>query len=69
MRTGYEDNLVLIGNNLDWVQDAAWEQLRRRARKDEVADLERKGLFGFRGKVRDTYDAAQGWILVSLLGR
>ena len=53
----------------DWVQDAAWEQLRRRARKDEVADLERKGLFGFRGKVMDAYDAAQGWIVVSLIGR
>ena len=54
---------------IDWVQDAAREQLRRRARKREtVGFFERKGLFGIRRKLWESYDAGQAWIVVTLVG-
>ncbi|KAL9102974.1 MAG: hypothetical protein Q9163_001927 [Psora crenata] len=54
---------------IDWVQDAAREQLRRRARQKENAGFfERNGSLGWRRKLRDTYDAGQAWIVVTLVG-
>lgn len=55
---------------LDWVQDAAREQLRRRARRQEKAGFfEREGGIGWRRKVWESYDAGQGWILVTIIGQ
>ncbi|KAK4995566.1 glycerol ethanol, ferric requiring protein [Elasticomyces elasticus] len=54
---------------LDWVQDAAREQLRRKARRQEKAGFfEREGGIGWRRRLWESYDAAQGWIVVSLIG-
>ena len=54
---------------IDWVQDAAREQLRRRARRRENAGFfARKGRFGFRYKIWEAYDAGQAWIVVTLVG-
>ena len=54
---------------IDWVQDAAREQLRRRARRKENAGFfERKGRFGIRHKLWESYDAGQAWIVVTLVG-
>lgn len=53
----------------DWVQDAAKEQLRRKVRRKENAGFfERGGHAGWRYKLAETYDAAQGWIVVTLIG-
>lgn len=54
---------------IDWVQDAAREQLRRRARRKENAGFfERDGYLGWRHKLRDSYEAGQAWIVVTLVG-
>ena len=54
---------------IDWVQDAAREQLRKRARRQEKASFfTREGGIGWRRKVWEAYDAAQGWIIVTLIG-
>ncbi|KAL8713005.1 MAG: hypothetical protein Q9220_002865 [cf. Caloplaca sp. 1 TL-2023] len=54
---------------IDWVQDAAKEQLRRRARRKHNAGLfELKGNLGWRQRLQDTYDAGQAWIVVTLVG-
>lgn len=54
---------------IDWVQDAAREQLRRRTRRRENAGFfERDGSIGWRRKLRDSYDAGQAWIVVTLVG-
>ena len=54
---------------IDWVQDAAREQLRRRARrKEEAGSLEVNGGFNWRRKVWELYDAGQAWIVVTLVG-
>ncbi|GAB7361615.1 hypothetical protein MBLNU230_g1667t1 [Neophaeotheca triangularis] len=54
---------------IDWVQDAAREQQRRKARRQERAGFfEREGRLGWRRKAYEAYDAAQGWIVVSLIG-
>ncbi|KAL1587406.1 hypothetical protein WHR41_03727 [Cladosporium halotolerans] len=54
---------------IDWVQDAAREQQRRKARRQERAGFfERKGRLGWRRKLWEAYDAGQGWIVVSLIG-
>jgi len=54
---------------IDWVQDAAREQLRRRARRRENAGFSgRKGRFGVRQKLWESYDAGQAWIVVTLVG-
>lgn len=54
---------------IDWVQDAAREQQRRKARRQERAGFfERKGRLGWRRKAWEAYDAGQGWIVVSLIG-
>lgn len=54
---------------IDWVQDAAREQLRRRARRRENAGVSgRRGRFGVRHKLWESYDAGQAWIVVTLVG-
>ena len=54
---------------IDWVQDAAREQLRRRARRKENAGFfERDGRLGWRQTFRDSYEAGQAWIVVTLVG-
>jgi chloride channel 3/4/5 len=54
---------------IDWVQDAAREQQRRKARRQERAGFfEREGRLGWRRKAWEAYDAAQGWIVVTLIG-
>ncbi|PBP23508.1 voltage gated chloride channel [Diplocarpon rosae] len=53
----------------DWVQDAAKEQLRRKARRKATAGFfERGGHAGWRYKLGESYEAAQGWIVVTLIG-
>lgn len=54
---------------IDWVQDAAREQLRRKARRQKKAGFfERGGGPGWRHKLSDAYDAGQAWIVVLLVG-
>lgn len=53
---------------IDWVQDAARDQLRRRARRKESKFFERDGVLGWRRKVWESYDAAQAWIVITLVG-
>lgn len=54
---------------IDWVQDAAQEQLRRRARRKHNAGVfELRGSLGWRRRLEDTYDAGQAWIVVTLVG-
>lgn len=53
---------------IDWVQDAAQEQLRRRARRKASRFFERDGVLGWRRKLWDSYDAAQAWIVITLVG-
>jgi hypothetical protein len=51
------------------VQDAAREQLRRKARRQEKAGFfKREGGIGWRRKLWDSYDAGQAWIVVTLVG-
>ena len=54
---------------IDWVQDAARENQRRKARRAERAGFfEREGRLGWRRKIWEAYDAGQGWIVVTLIG-
>lgn len=55
---------------IDWVQDAAREQLRRKVRRRETKGFfERGGRKGWRLRIWETYDAAQAWIVVTIIGR
>lgn len=53
---------------IDWVQDAAHEQQRRRAQRQHSADMRDSGSVGWRYRLWESYDAAQGWIVVTLIG-
>ena len=54
---------------IDWVQDAAREQLRRRARRRENSGFfERDGHLGWRRRIQETYEAGQAWIVVTIVG-
>ena len=54
---------------IDWVQDAARERLRRRARrKSSSGFFAREGVLGWRRKLHDMYDAGQAWVVVTLVG-
>ncbi|KAI1321715.1 voltage gated chloride channel [Xylariaceae sp. FL0255] len=54
---------------IDWVQDAAQERLRRNARRRRIAGLQSvHGKVSWRYKLWQSYDAAQGWIVVTLIG-
>ncbi|KAI1645895.1 chloride channel protein [Daldinia loculata] len=50
---------------IDWVQDAAQERLRRKARRRKNPG---NGRVSWRYKLWESYDAAQGWIVVTLIG-
>lgn len=54
---------------IDWVQDAAQEHLRRRRRRRETAKFfDKDGALGWRRKIWESYDAAQAWLVVTLVG-
>ncbi|CAD6448675.1 c19c9d1e-5e2d-41d9-b8c1-bf2f7b030e7e [Sclerotinia trifoliorum] len=54
---------------IDWVQDAAKEQIRRKIQKEQTAGFfESGGRAGWRYKLWESYDAAQAWIVVTLIG-
>jgi chloride channel 3/4/5 len=51
---------------IDWVQDAARAQLRRKAKRQASASI--SGRYGWRRSLWDAYDAGQAWIVVTLVG-
>ncbi|KAM7217074.1 CLC voltage-gated chloride channel protein [Rhypophila decipiens] len=53
---------------IDWVQDAAREQLRRKSRRKKHAGLFDSGQLDWRHRLQESYDAAQGWIVVTIIG-
>ncbi|CCF43745.1 voltage gated chloride channel [Colletotrichum higginsianum] len=53
---------------IDWVQDAAREQARRKLRRRRQAGMLDSGQAGWRHRLRESYDAAQGWLVVTLIG-
>ncbi|KAI9857617.1 MAG: glycerol ethanol, ferric requiring protein [Vezdaea acicularis] len=54
---------------VDWVQDAAREQARRKARRREnTGFFEREGGLGWRRRAWESYDAGQAWIVVTIIG-
>ncbi|KAE8396050.1 voltage-gated chloride channel [Aspergillus alliaceus] len=54
---------------IDWVQDAVHEQARRRAkRRDGFGFWDKEGAFGWRRKVRESYDAGQAWLVITIVG-
>ncbi|KUI69116.1 hypothetical protein VM1G_03991 [Cytospora mali] len=53
---------------IDWVQDAARERQRRKARRKHTAGLYDSGKAGWRHKVYSAYEAAQGWIVITIIG-
>lgn len=54
---------------IDWVQDAVHEQARRKAKHREGSKFwEKEGTFGWRRKVRESYDAGQAWLVITLVG-
>lgn len=52
---------------IDWVQDAAREQQRRKARR-QARSSDFSDSRGWRRRLWEAYDAGQGWIVVSLIG-
>lgn len=53
---------------IDWVQDAAQEQVRRRSRRKDAAHFfQRDGAWGWRRRLWESYDAAQAWVVVTLV--
>ena len=53
---------------IDWVQDAAREQLRRKSRRQESQARRLRGLGIIRQRLWELYDAGQAWIVVTLVG-
>lgn len=54
---------------IDWVQDAVHEQARRKAKRREGSGFwDKEGTFGWRRKVRESYDAGQAWLVITLVG-
>ncbi|TQS39052.1 hypothetical protein Golomagni_00425 [Golovinomyces magnicellulatus] len=54
---------------LDWVQDASKEQLWRKYRRREKNDFSKKTtLCGWREKVAESFEAAHGWIIITVIG-
>lgn len=54
---------------IDWVQDAVNEQARRRVHRTQGSGFwDREGTFGWRRKVRESYDAGQAWLVVTIVG-
>jgi len=50
------------------VQDAAREQLRRKAKRRRHAGRVDTGRRDWRYKIQESYDAAQGWIVITIIG-
>ncbi|KAJ5401565.1 uncharacterized protein N7487_007461 [Penicillium crustosum] len=54
---------------IDWVQDAVYEQSRRRAkRRSGTRFWDQEGILGWRRKMYESYDAGQAWLVVTLVG-
>lgn len=53
---------------IDWVQDAAREQLRRKARRSKRSDGVTRKRSRWRNSIAEAYDAGQAWIVVTLVG-
>ncbi|RYC55666.1 hypothetical protein CHU98_g10550 [Xylaria longipes] len=53
---------------IDWVQDAAQERIRRNAQRRKAAGLYGHGKVSWRYQLWESYDAAQGWIVVTIIG-
>lgn len=54
---------------IDWVRDAAREQQRRKAKRQERAGFEQvQGRLGWRRRLWEAYDAGQAWLVVTLIG-
>lgn len=54
---------------IDWVQDAVYEQNARRAKRRTGGGFwDKEGVFGWRRKVYESYDAGQAWLVVTLVG-
>ncbi|THC99799.1 hypothetical protein EYZ11_000729 [Aspergillus tanneri] len=54
---------------IDWIQDSVQEQARRRAkRRDGTGFWDHEGTFGWRRKVRESYDAGQAWLVITIVG-
>ncbi|KAH0037265.1 chloride channel protein, partial [Aureobasidium melanogenum] len=54
---------------IDWVRDAAREQQRRKAKRQERAGFQqREGRLGWTRRLWDAYDAGQAWLVVTLIG-
>ncbi|RWA03512.1 hypothetical protein EKO27_g11593 [Xylaria grammica] len=53
---------------IDWVQDAAQERIRRNAQRRKAAGLYGHGRVSWRYQLWKSYDAAQGWLVVTLIG-
>ncbi|RDW78812.1 chloride channel protein [Aspergillus mulundensis] len=54
---------------IDWVQDAVHEQARRRMKRQEGSGFwDKEGTFKWRHKVRESYDAGQAWLVITIVG-
>ena len=54
---------------IDWVQDAVYDQSRRRAkRRSGTGFWDQEGIFGWRRKLQESYDAGQAWLVVTIVG-
>ncbi|KAI0459524.1 voltage gated chloride channel [Xylaria acuta] len=53
---------------IDWVQDAAQERIRRATQRRKAAGRYGHGKVSWRYRLWESYDAAQGWIVVTLIG-
>ncbi|CBF86577.1 hypothetical protein AN2308.2 [Aspergillus nidulans FGSC A4] len=54
---------------IDWVQDAVHEQARRRIKRQEGSGFwDKEGTFKWRLKVRESYDAGQAWLVITIVG-
>ncbi|KAF5005471.1 hypothetical protein FDECE_8090 [Fusarium decemcellulare] len=63
----YETGLY-YDRTTDWVQDAAREQAKRKSRRKQAAGLYERGQPGWRYQLWRSYDAAQAWIVVTIIG-
>ncbi|KAH7136490.1 chloride channel [Dactylonectria macrodidyma] len=53
---------------IDWVQDAAREYARRKSKRKQAFGLYDRGQPGWRYHLWRSYDAAQGWIVLTIIG-
>lgn len=58
----------MLTHGEDWVQDAVREQLRRKVRRRRQAGPYGALSFDWRQRILEAYDAAQGWIVVTIIG-